>query len=678
MTMPRGPSTSVGNQNEVGIDGVNLILVDGTWKVSEAPRFGEKISTGSLRYADFNTFESAHAVASFVGGYGLRRYSDVPNSDDPVIQTCEDEVNDCDCRFGPVILAPQRLLEDTGLDGQLIWMGEFTPAAGSLAGQTQFIAVGGTKVAIRGNTGLWSLTTIALPATAKKGAVGVFNGILTLGFGADAQAVFSDDLSTTTPILNLDNLPLYAYAFTADRAATYVAGGLAVGDANHILASTNGKTDYDTDNAVICSTSEGAITSLAPGGGLALLYVGRVHELGEVDNNGVYRSLLPFDSALDSNAQPMRWALGGVGQGEQRGPVRLFLSRDRSFWAYKPSSDSAGDAQNVSVWAKQGFRPQDIRGITTAIQGTARWLYHTIHNDESGNSYLLAMDANTGAVHPIGSLGAVLADAMGVTSLFGTRPNLFVGSGADVLKILLPLDGENPIDDTQTVYQLSGTFTMPDIDLGFPDEDKIGLFFRVVGTAEQEGLADGLQPGDHSIDVELSFDGGPYQFIGTASTSPSVEMFITGTPAFKRVKPRFTLRTNQPLVTPQLLGFSMRVSLNAKLYRIWEFEVKVPADVYPTGGQILDNPQTLIDYFWFVRRRGTPITFSDRWNFDYNVRILNFAEQEIATEPLNTPETRLAFRLLEVAGPTGAPYHLAYGDPRTIYGGPMPNSTYGL
>lgn len=678
MSMPRGPITAQGTQNEVSLAGINMVLAAGTWRVSEAPRFGEKISTGSFRYADFNQFESAHALSSFVGGYGLRRYSDVPDPTDPKVQSCYDETDDVDARFGPAILAPQRLLEDTGLDGPVVWVGEVTPILGALQGQTQFVAIGGTKVSIRGATGLWSLTTITLPATVRKGAVGTFNGQIIIGFGADALAIYTNDLSTTTPVLDLFGVPIYIYAFTSDRAATYAAGGTSSATANQIIASTNGVSDYDTAHPNICSSSDGAITGLNPGGGLALLYIGREHELGEIDNNGVYRTLVPFDSYLPTNCQPMRWGQGGVGGGEQKGSVRIFFSRDHSLWAYTPSSDSAGSIEDMSVWGKQGFRPKNLKGITTAIQGTARWLYHTIINSTTGNSYLLAVDVNTGVVHPVGSLGPVQADAMGVTSLFGTNPLLFVGSGADLLKIILPLDGENPVDDSAILYQLSGTLTMPDIDLGFPDEDKIGLFFRVVGTAEGSDGFEGLQAGDHAIDVEISFDGGPYQMVGTASTSPMVEFEIPTFPTFKRAKPRFTLRTNDPTTTPQLLGFSMRVSLNSKLYRIWEFDALVPFDVYPTGAQSLDNPQTVIDAFWHARRAGTPVLFEDRWQFVYKVRILQVAETEIAEESLNTKEERMSFRLLEVSGPVAGPYDLAYGDPRTIYGGPIPNSTYGL
>lgn len=839
--MPRGPMTAQGTQNEVSLAGINMVLAAGTWRVSEAPRFGEKISTGSFRYADFNQFESAHALSSLVGGYGLRRYSDVPDPADPKVQSCYDETDDCDCRFGPAILAPQRLLEDTGLDGPVVWVGEVTPILGALQGQTQFVAIGGTKVSIRGATGLWNLTTITLPATVRKGAVGTFNGQIIIGFGADALAIYTNDLSTTTPVLDLFGVPIYIYAFTSDRAATYAAGGTSSATANQIIASTNGVSDYDTAHPNICSSSDGAITGLNPGGGLALLYIGREHELGEIDNNGIYRTLVPFDSYLPTNCSPMRWGQGGVGGGEQKGSVRIFFSRDHSLWAYTPSSDSAGSIEDMSVWGKQGFRPQIIKGITTAIQGTARWLYHAItrltgnlssvpspfrigvpnlvsnpsfeidlagwsvlgagtsalrvtpdaadgiaslqltfdgttsfyglqtsvtglipgtqytlsgfikrtagvggitvdveepgiidtpglavssgsgtpgwqrfsevftypsggsgtalvrcfgHTNPAGtvqfdgiqlersanelDSYLLAVDVNTGVVHPVGSLGNVQADAMGVTSLFGTNPLLFVGSGADLLKIILPLDGENPVDDSAMLYQLSGTLTMPDIDLGFPDEDKIGLFFRVVGTAEGSDGFEGLQAGDHAIDVEISFDGGPYQMVGTASTSPMVEFEIPTFPTFKRAKPRFTLRTNDPTTTPQLLGFSMRVSLNSKLYRIWEFDALVPFDVYPTGAQSLDNPQTIIDAFWRARRAGTPVLFEDRWQFVYKVRILQMAETEIAEESLNTKEERMSFRLLEVSGPVAGPYDLAYGDPRTIYGGPIPNSTYGL
>lgn len=673
-----GPTPGQGSGSDVRVNGAPLVLRNGTYKVIEAPRFGEKISTGDLRYADFNTFESAHAVALFTGGYGLRRYSDVADSSTPEIQSCYDEAEDVDCRYGPAILALQRLPEVTGLDGPIVWMGEFTPARGSLAGQTQFIAVGGTQVAHRHGDSDWHVHPIALPAQARRGAVGVFNGNLIFGFGSDALAVYSDDIDTYANVTNQALAPLYLWAFTSDRAQALAAGGPLLTDANKLIAGTNGATNYDTDHAVTCSTSEGEITGLSPGGGLVLVFVGRDRELGCVDNNAIYRSLVAFDSSLPTNCVPMRWGQGGLGQGEQRGSVRIFYSRDRSLEAYSPSTATTGGLQDMSVWGKQGFRPQRVKGITTAIQGTSRWLYHTIYNATLDESFLLAADMNSGVIHVVGALGPVQALAMGVTSIFGDRPTLFIGAGADIVRIRLPLEGENPIDDPEMFYQLSGTLTMPDIDLGFPDEDKVGLFFRLVATAEVNGVDVGLQPGTHSIDVEMSFDGGPYVPVGTMNSSPSVEFAIPDTPTFKRAKPRFTLRTSDPASTPQLLGFSLRVSLNAKLYRIWDFEAMMLSDTFPTGGQDTRNPQNVINDFWVARIRGRPVEFTDRWGFQYTVRILQFAEQEITEENLKTPETMLSFRLLELTGPHAGPYSLAWGSPLTIWGGPMPNSTWGL
>ena len=75
------PNPIPGQPDQVQIDGMPLQLVPGKYSVEEADRFGEKVSQGTLRYADFNPYESAHAVAALTGGAGLRRYSDA--GDDP-------------------------------------------------------------------------------------------------------------------------------------------------------------------------------------------------------------------------------------------------------------------------------------------------------------------------------------------------------------------------------------------------------------------------------------------------------------------------------------------------------------------------------------------------------------------------------------------------------------------
>lgn len=354
----------------------------------------------------------------------------------------------------------------------------------------------------------------------------------------------------------------------------------------------------------------------------------------------------------------MRWALGSGGE-EQRGALALVFPRDRSLWLYTPSGGGAGTAENISVWSKQGLRPPTIRGRTTSIQGTARWLYHCINNGTSGNSWLLKRDMLSGAVHSQNDLGVNLGDAMGVTSLFGSNPLLMVGSGNNAVSLILPLDGESPLDDPNTRYQPSGILDMPDIDLGFPDEQKIPFTIRVV--------ADNLTPAGQQIEVWASLDGEPLTQLGIVENTPGGTVSFPSTVSANRIQIRFILKTIDPALTPQLLGFSLRVSINAKLYRIWRFQAALPGVRHQDGSEDRRNPKSMIDALWELRILGVPVAFVDRWGDQWTVRILKVSEAEIVREIDRVAESRMELTLLEFARGEGG---TKWDDPIAIWDAP--------
>jgi len=666
--MLSGPFPQANQQEEVTVASFPLRVVPGSYQVVEAERFGDKISIGTLKYGDFNPYENAHAVAAFLGGYGLRRYSDpaiAPTGSEGVGGTSLEEAYssyykeafDVDGSRGPAVLAPLQTVETTGLSTPAVWMGEITPTSGLLAGLTKWVAVGGTKVVYRNADGSWTDTGIVLPAPARKGAVGVYNGALIIGFGTGAAAVYSTDLATTANVTNSALAPLYVYAITADQAACYLAGGPATSNYNTVTSTDSTPVAFDT-YLTVCGTTDSFITGLAPGGGVGIIFVGKTDRLGMIDGNGVFRTLVPFDSTYSFNCVGMRWALGSGGE-EQRGALVLVFPRDRSLWIYSPQGGGAGQAENISVWARQGFRPQTIRGRTTAIQGTARWLYHVVQNGISGNSWLLKRDMLSGAVHSQNDLGVNLCDSMGVTSLFGTNPLLLIGRGNNVVSLILPLDGESPLDDPNTRYQPQGTLDIPDIDLGFPDEEKIAFTVRVV--------ADELTPAAQQIEVWTALDGGSYTRLGVIENTPGGTVSFPSTAKANRISVRFILKTIDPAKTPQLLGFSLRVSINAKLYRIWQFQAYVPGVYHQDTTEDRRNAKTIIDALWAARIAGIPVSFIDRWNDQWAVRILKVGEQETVREVDRTPETSMPITLLEFArGEAGT----LWDDPLAIWDEP--------
>jgi len=642
------PNPAPGQPDQVQILGYPMLLTPGKYSVEEADRFGEKVSQGTLKYADFNPYESAMAVASLTGGAGLRRYSDA--GDDPTqVATEYTESNNINCCFTPVVLSPEVTYEPLpGATGPAVWMGDLLVLEAAAVVQ-RFLAIApagaNTCVYQRSTTGPWSvLYTVAGANTPIGDACGVYAGNLLIGFGGVVPAVWFDINGNQAQVTQAASeplpggggngvAPLYVWAYTSDHAANYIAGGPHNVDYFRIMSSTNLGTSY----AAPVSTGDSQITSLAPGGGLVLVYVGKVDELGEISTDAVYHALVPFDSHLMSNCKPMQWLLAS-GSDKSRGSTVLVFPRERALWEYAPSDQFSGTATNISPWAINYRRPPNARGLPTAIVGTSRWLYYAVQNG-AGDTWIYRNDQTTGAPHTYLFLGNVDVRSMAVTHLFPGNPLLLFSADETVGQVVLPLDGDMELDDPNCRYCPQGYVDIPDIDLGFPDEDKIGFSVRVV--------SDNLVAGNRYHDIQYSQDGGPWSDMGNIIASPSGEVeFPLGTKA-KRIKLRIWFFTNDSSQTPELWGFSLRVSLNTKVYRLFVFQTKVPAGSYTTLADDLTNPYLLIRDAWNARQAGTPVLYDDPWNDEFYVRIIKLQQQQALREPDKVAEWVMDWTLLE-------------------------------
>jgi hypothetical protein len=645
MAMLLGPQPQLGRIDHVTLDDKHLQLVEGTYAVQESERLGQKISTGDLRYADFNPYESAEALTSFAGGYGVGRYSEIHPFDLPPEQarTMYREAANVDARHGYATLAPLQTAETLpGSTAPVVWLGEFTPAGGS----PTWVAVAGTQVFTRNGAGVWADTGITLAASARQGAVAVFGSQLLIGYGGDAVAQFTANLSSVANCTTAAPANAYIYALTTDRAAIYAAASATSTTAHTVMAGTSATT-FDQTSIIPCGSAHSAITSLAPGGGLVLVYVGKETELGAIDTTAIYRTLLPYDSKASTNSGGLRWMLASGGEG-QRGPLALVFVRDRSYWLYVPAAAHAGEAQNLAPWAADYLHPPNIRGRARAFQGTARWLFVAITSD-AGATYVLARDSRTGATHSLHSVGSHACTALGVTALFGPNPLLFIGRGNHVASVILPLDGEEPLEDPACRFEAAGTLDTGDLDLNLPTEPKVAFTVQVV--------ADGLVADAQEIVVSYALDGATsWTLLGQATTSPLSEIvFDAPLPTPKRIALRAAFSTTSSSSTPVLHALVLRCSLNSKLYRQWVFEASVPTGDHALPGLDTQNPYTVITELWATRRAGVPVVFTDRWGDRYDVRILRMAEREVYREPFGTPENRLRLDLLETgvaANPT--------------------------
>src|SRR4051794_35544178 len=116
MVINTGPRPQQGRPSTVEIidtsgNVIPLHVVDGSYQVQEAQRFGDKISTGDLSYGDFNPSEPAWVWTNFPAGYGLRRYADMPKSRNVDAYVYIKESLNVDCRHDIATLAPLIVLE---------------------------------------------------------------------------------------------------------------------------------------------------------------------------------------------------------------------------------------------------------------------------------------------------------------------------------------------------------------------------------------------------------------------------------------------------------------------------------------------------------------------------------------------------------------------------------------
>lgn len=625
-----GATQQLGRVGDVVVDGTPLMLVPGTYMCRPADALAPQINQGAAEYPNFNQDnDSPWAAVQTSGGYGLRRYAD--RSDDQR-RAMYLEARGVDARYdGQVTLGPEVVSGTTFLESPVIWIGQF-----EVSGTVHLIVVAGLKVFeldpdTLGLTELLTLPNIPLPQ-----AVGVFGTRLVFGYGADHTAQYTSDLSTLGDVQDDTPTSLYAWAFTSDRAAAYIAGGTAVTDWYKVTSSADGATAY-SDTLTVCGSAQTRITTILPGGGVAILFVLKENELGVIGESAVYRTLVPFDTRYALNGVQARWWLG-LPDEQQRGPLVIFFPRDRGLWSYQPSAEASGTAMNVSPWAGPGIHPLNARGSVTAIQGSARYLYYVIQGTET-DVWMNVKDARTGADHNYIHFGDAACQAMYLYQSDELAKLLF-GRELHIAGVVLPLDGESPADNPNVRYTDEGLLTYPIMEWDLPDEVKIPRELKIV--------ASNLVPASRYIVAQASYDGGGFFDVGAADTDGTTTIPLPGTP-IKALQVRVTLHSDDNTESPILRAVVARATITPKTRRVWEFRVKMPAGSTAMLTDDTQNIHTTTTSLWAALSSGAPVMFIDRWGDRWLARVTALAEQATIKEPDRTPEWSLAVRLLEVS-----------------------------
>lgn len=620
----------VGLPSRVALDGTPLNVVDGTYRVSLAQSFADKIAMGALDYADLSPWMSTFAQSTWVGGYGVSRTEDLEKPEEASATFFESyscETSDAGLIYnGPKINVENLPWLTTDTQAPVVWLGEFT-----LSGSTALVCIAG-NVVFKRDASSWT-RAMSLPATPITEAVGVFNDKLIIGFGSAAQAVYTTNLSTTTGITYGSGSAMYIYAVTAEKSSVYAAGGAST-DANVVQSSTTGAS---FSSPVTCGSSDSKITALAPGGGLTTLYVAKETELGIIDTNGAYRVIVPFDSKLSTNGKLMRYWLAD-GAGGVRGPLMLYFRKDNALWLYQPSSESSGTVANASPWALPGRRPGRIVGAPTAARGSARFFYYAIKST-GGESFLLKIDSRNGSHHPISSLGTNDCNALSISSVTG-KPRLFIGYGKSVAWVFLPLDGDSYLNHTSDPDYTCATpseFYTSSFDFRFAAEVKVVYTIRIVSNASASA----------PIDVYMSVDDGAYAYVGSAD-APATSIALTGPPSGRSFRLKLVINAKDAKTPTVVRGFAVDGAIAPRRYRQWSFTAALPAgygdDIGPSYAV---NPYTYVGSLIKKSSSGETVTFSDVDGTSWNVRIVSVEANEAGYDASMGPQVALSVTLME-------------------------------
>ncbi len=635
------PMPQIGTPGIVTLDGHPLMVVKGSYVDTEGNRFGDKISVGDLRYSDFSPYETAEGAGRWDAGFGLKRYSDMEDYAGAHRFTLE--CDDVDAANGYIIMSGERTLETlAGNTSPLFFMSDFTGSDGL----SRFIGVSALGVWERSIAGVWTLRIApASPIT----CAGIFGSILMLGFGSARTAYWTTDIVAGTVVDIVDNsgaTPLYAFAFTSDRANAYMAGGDASTKSYQIMASVDGK--IFTDASITPASPPGIpIVAMAPGGSSAVVYYTTRAGLWQLTTiAATVQQLVPFDWQHTTNGQGLGWWLGR-GDDQQRGPSILHFVRDNDPYVYTPGqTGAAGTAIDIAPWADANLQPPNQTGVPTAWFGTARFLYYAYTNASTGNTYVVRRSFKTGGTTHYWDLGTHACQAIAMTDLNTVpstspgpspsiginQPTLVAGYGNDVMTTAIQRSGGTPQSDPSCRYISYGEMRLPQADMGFPDEPKIEFAIHVE--------ADNLREDVRYIEVQyaLNDDTQAFTILGTAFTSPVTKiLFDQPNPTDLHMHVKLLFHNLEHTDTLRLNGLTLRRSINPLLYRWWEFDAFIPAGEGSYADD-LQNPKALRDALWSARVAGIPVIYTDEQGDRFYARIMHLEFKTVQVQVNGPPQ----------------------------------------
>jgi len=218
-----------------------------------------------------------------------------------------------------------------------------------------------------------------------------------------------------------------------------------------------------------------AITSMVELG--ELLYVGKTNGLYALGSSGLAQSLTPELRAY-TNAENCVNTTGWHGS--------IWVPHIRGLLNYR-NLGAQGFLVTPATPGQDVDEDNPIRGQITALAGDNRWLFAALYT-AGGDTYVLAGRTAQGEEqaygmliwHPLAKIVAKKCECLHISGLW-TNPRLFLGIGADVGYIVLPRHSDNPIQDSNCRYQLSGSIYFPAHSWGTPTTVKIWKSVEIMG-----------------------------------------------------------------------------------------------------------------------------------------------------------------------------------------------------
>ena len=238
--------------------------------------------------------------------------------------------------------------------------------------------------------------------------------------------------------------------------------------------------------------------------------------------------------------------------------------------------------------AGQSFGPETfhantspVQGRTTAVAGGDRWLYTTVYNESTGNTYLMvgrgrqSGDPGDPALNPVSwftlakftSLQSLFLSWLGTVNGARTNPTVMGGYGSNAFYVTEPRTVRSA-DDANSTYAASGTTYLTEM------RRQAGVL-KDVEAVEIECA--GTMDASKTVTVSISEAGGTYHTVGAAQTSTGSKRILavtggvpdTNLQGFYRPKPKIAYATNSSSATPEVVGFRMFYRIRPLTIRVW-------------------------------------------------------------------------------------------------------------